>query len=116
MLGDDLPADRRAAGKVDDGGLEPWMPAAELRREPAVGARHVEQRGRFVRQPQRFCHLGRGQPGELELPADVGLPAGVLGRRVVQLEAPARADDVLELRPPLPVLEAVLDEVADVRL
>ena len=116
VLGDDLPADRRAAGKVDDGGLEPGMPAAQLRREPAVAARHVEQRGRLVRQPQRFRHLGRGQPGELELAANVGLPGWVLGRRVVQLEALARPDDLLELRPPVPVLGAVLDEGADVRL
>ena len=114
--GDDLPADGRAAGKVDHRGLEPGMATAELRREPAVAARHVEERARLVREPQGLRHLRRGQPGKLELAADIGLPGRVRGRRVVELEALAGPDHLLELRPPLPVLGAVLDEAADVGL
>jgi hypothetical protein len=114
--GDDLATDAGAAGQVDDCRLQAGMAAAERHRELAVGAGDVEQRVSVAGQRHRLRHLGRGEASDLVLAADVRAPVGVIGRFVVQLDVMTVADQVLETRPPLPVLGGVGKEIADVMI
>src|SRR6202046_447858 len=70
-LGDDLPADRRAARQVKYGRGEPRVAPAQLGRVPAVTTADVQERAQVAGQSQLPGDLGRTEPGEVGLAADI---------------------------------------------
>ena len=85
------------------------MAIAEHRGEPAVGTPEIEHGAGARGEVERLGDLGRREPGELVLAADVGLPARVVVGRFVELDVGAVAHERLELLPPRPVGRGVLD-------
>lgn len=111
--GDDLAADRRAAGQVEHGSRQPGMAAAQLHGVQAVAAADVEQSPGASRQPQLPGHLGGAQPGELVLAADVALPERIARRSAVRPGGTPAAGHLVEFRPPGPVVRGSRDVARD---
>ena len=102
--GDQLAADRGAAGQVEDGRSQRRMALTQRRGVSAMAAADVKQRAGAGWQRELLRDLGRRQPGQFRLAGHVAPPVGVAGLRLVRAACLAGADGLVQAAPPGPVV------------